>query len=254
MKDIFSLEGRKAIITGGGRGIGKAIAEGLMEFGAEAVLIGSSDSIFEAEKEFKAKGFLVHAVKGNFLDREERGRAFNESVALLGDKLDILVNNAGIQRRYPAESFPIHIWDEVLEINLTAVFDLSKRAVPIMKKNNYGKIINIGSLTSFRSNNKNVVAYQATKSAIRQITMAFAHEWSEYGIRSNAIAPGFITTNLTKAVKDDPKRYAETIESIPLRAWGEPDVLKGTAILLASSAGDYINGVTIPVDGGYLAV
>lgn len=254
MTNIFSLEGRKAIITGGGKGIGKAIAEGLMEFGAEAVLIGSSDRVFAAAAEFKARGFLAHAVKRDFFDREQRGRAFEESIELLGGKLDILVNNAGIQRRYPAETFPMSVWDDVLEINLTAVFDLSQRAVAIMKKNNYGKIINIASLTSFRSNNKNVVAYQAAKSAIRQITMAFAHEWSEYGIRSNAIAPGFIDTDLTNAVKSDPVRYAETIASIPLKTWGKPDELKGTAILLASCAGDYINGVTIPVDGGYLAV
>ena len=254
MERLFSLEGRKAIVIGGSRGIGKGLAEGLMSFGAEVVLVASSKKVLEVCAACREKGYKVHAVQADLASREERARAFAQCVTLLDEKLDVLVNAAGIQRRFPAENFPAEEWDRVLELNLTAVFELSQLAVAVMKKANYGKIINIGSLTSFRSNNLNVAAYQSTKGAIRQLTRAFAHEWSRYGIRSNVIVPGYIMTEMTAAVKNDPERYERSLAGIPLGHWGTPEDLVGAAILLASSAGDYINGTTLVVDGGYLAI
>lgn len=253
MNTIFDLSGKKAIVTGGGKGIGKGIAEGLLEYGAEVVLIGSSDAVLSARNEFQARGLAAHAVKGDFLSREDRARAFDEAIGLLGGTIDILVNNAGIQRRIPAEDFPLDQWDEVLEVNLTAVFDLCQRAFPYMKAKGYGKIINLGSLNSFRSVAQNIAAYQAAKSGIHQLCRALADEWSEFGIRVNGIAPGWTGTDLTAAVVQDKEKYARTLQQIPLGRWATPEDYKGLAILLASPAGDFINGTMTPVDGGCLS-
>ena len=253
MKNIFDLTGMKAIVTGGGKGLGRGIAEGFLEQGAEVALIGSSDAIFKAQAEFSEKGYPVHAVKGNFLSREDRGRAFDEAVSMLGGTVDILVNNAGIQRRIPAEDFPLDKWDEVIEVNLTAVFDLCQRAFPYMKAKGYGKIINVGSLNSFRSVAHNIAAYQSAKSALRQMSKTLADEWSEYGIRTNGIAPGWIMTEMTAAVANDETKYPETLRQIPLGRWATPADFKGITIMLASHAGDFINGTMIPVDGGFLS-
>lgn len=253
MTDIFDLNGMKAIVTGGGKGIGRGIAEGFLEKGAEVVLIGSSKAVLKARNEFQAQGYPVHAVQGDFLSRTDRARAFEESVNLLGGELDILVNNAGIQRRIPAAEFPLEKWDEVIEVNLTAVFDLCQRAFPYMKEKGYGKIINISSLNAFRSVARNTAAYQAAKSGVRQMSKTLVHEWSEYGIRINSLAPGWTRTEMTIPIQSDATRYSETVSSIPLGHWASPSDFKGVAILLASHAGDFINGVTIPVDGGTLA-
>jgi 2-deoxy-D-gluconate 3-dehydrogenase len=253
MKDMFDLTGKKAIVTGGGKGLGKGIAEGFLEKGAEVVLMGSSDAVFKTCSDFQAKGYSAHAVQGDFLSREDRGRAFDEAIQLLGGTVDILVNNAGIQRRIPAECFPLDKWDEVIEVNLTAVFDLCQRAFPYMKANCYGKIINIGSLNCFRSVAKNIAAYQAAKSGILQVCKTLADEWSEFGIRTNGIAPGWVMTEMTAAVANDEIKYPQTLKQIPLGRWATPDDFKGITVLLASHAGDFINGTMIPVDGGFLS-
>lgn len=253
MKNIFDLTGMKAIITGGGKGLGKGIAEGFLEFGAEVVLIGSSDAVLKTRDEFCTKGYPVHAVQGDFLSRADRARAFNEAIDLLGGTVDILVNNAGIQRRFPAEDFPLDQWDEVIEVNLTAVFDLCQRVFPYMKTKGYGKIINVSSLNAFRSVAHNIAAYQSAKSAILQMAKTLADEWSEFGIRTTAIAPGWTMTDMTAAVANDEKKYPETLRQIPLGRWATPEDYKGITVMLASHAGDFINGTTIPVDGGFLA-
>ena len=253
MQDIFNMTGMKAIVTGGGKGIGRGIAEGFLEKGAEVVLIGSSDAVLKTCEEFQAQGFNAHAIQGDFLSRTDRARAFDEAIALLGGHLDVLVNNAGIQRRIPAADFPLDKWDEVIEVNLTAVFDLCQRAFPIMKTQGYGKIINVSSLNAFRSVARNTAAYQAAKSGVRQMCRTLADEWSEFGIRTNGIAPGWTKTDMTVPVQSDPNRYADALRCIPLGYWASPSDFKGITILLASHAGDFINGVTIPIDGGHLA-
>ncbi len=254
MSDIFSLAGMKAIVTGGGKGIGKSIAEGYLEYGAEVVITGSSDAIYETREEFEKKGLdQVHPVKMNLLDRKQRAAAFDECVEKLNGELDILVNNAGITKRIPIDVFPIEAWDEIVEVNMTALFDISRRAAEIMKKKNYGKIIHNSSLAAFISTVKNIPAYQATKAAVRQLTMCFADEWSQYGIRTTAIAPGFTHTQITEAVLKDTERYEKSLQRIPLGCWATPDDFKGLAIMLASHAGDYLNGITIVVDGGMIS-
>ncbi len=254
MADIFSLSGMKAIVTGGGKGIGKSIAEGYLEYGAEVVITGSSDAIYETRGEFKAKGLdRVHAVKMDLKDRVQRAAAFDECVEKLNGELDILVNNAGITKRLPIDEYPIEVWDEIIEVNTTAVFDISRRAAAVMKKKNYGKIIHNSSLAAFISTVKNIPAYQASKAAVRQLTMCFADEWSQYGIRTTAIAPGFTHTKITDAVVKDEARYGKSLERIPLGCWANPDDFKGLSIMLASHAGDYLNGITIVVDGGMLS-
>jgi 2-deoxy-D-gluconate 3-dehydrogenase len=254
MKKLFSLEGMNAVITGGGKGIGKSIAEGYLEYGAEVVITGSSDAIYETSDEFKNKGFdKIHPVKMNLLDRRQRASAFEECIETLKGQLDILVNNAGITKRVPIDIFPIEAWDEIIEVNLTSVFDLSRRAVEVMKKRQYGKIIHNSSLAAFISTVKNIPAYQAAKAGVRQLTMCFADEWSQYGIRTNAIAPGFTHTQITNEVLEDKERYEKSLQRIPLGRWATTDDLKGVAIMLASHAGDYINGITIVVDGGMIS-
>ena len=253
MTNIFSLEGRKAIVTGGGKGIGKSIAEGYLEQGAEVVITGSSDAIYAACEEFNKKGLnKVHAVKMNLLDRKQRAEAFDECLKKLNGRLDILVNNAGLQKRIPIDEYPLEVWDEIMEVNTVALFDLSRRAVEVMKANHYGKIINFASIAAFISSAKDIPGYQAAKAGVRQLTACFADEWSKHGICSNTIAPGMTETRLTAPLREDPVRYQKTLEKIPLGRWGVPDDYKGISILLASQAGDFINGATIVVDGGML--
>ena len=249
--DIFSLEGMNAIITGGGRGIGKALAKGYLQYGAKVVITGSSDAIFATRDELKAEGYDVSAVHMQLLDREGRKAAFEECLEILDGKLDILNNNAGLQRRIPIEEWPLKDWDELMEINLTSVFDLSRMAVTAMKPNKYGKIINMGSIGGLYCTAPNVPAYQATKAAVHQLTKTFACEFGPFGIRTNAIAPGFTLTDLSREHLKNPVMMDVIHNDVPLGDWGQVEDICGTAILLASHAGDYINGETIVVDGGY---
>ena len=250
---LFSMVGMNAIVTGGGKGLGLGIAEGFLESGANVILTGSSDAIFEAEKEFEKSGFSrIHAVRMNLLDRESRAKAFEECMDYFQGKLDVLVNNAGIQKRMPLCEFPLEAWDDILEVNLTAAFDLSQRAVLVMKKNNYGKIINISSIGAHISSARNIPAYQAAKGGIRQLTICFADECAEFGICTNAIAPGYAKTGLTTAVYENPEERTKTCAKVPLGRWASPQDMKGTAIMLASHAGDYINGASIVIDGGVI--
>ena len=251
MSDMFSLEGMNAIITGGGKGLGKGLTEGFLANGANVVITGSSSAIYEAEEEFHTRGFeRIHAIHMDVLDRASRASAFDQCVAWFGGKLDILLNNAGIQKRIPILEYPLEAWDELLEADLTAVFDLSQRAARIMKEQRYGKIINIASIGSIISSARDIPAYMAAKGGVKQLTMCFADELAEYGICTNAIAPGYAKTNLTKLVYEDPEKSAMTLGKIPLGRWAEPRDLAGAAVLLASHAGDFINGATIVINGG----
>ena len=251
MNNLFNLNGMNAIVTGGGKGLGKGIAEGFLEYGANVIITGSSDAIYETEKELKDKGYTkIHAIRMDLRNREMRQCAFEECVNYFDGKLDILVNNAGIQKRVPLCDYPLEAWDELLEVNLTAVFDLSQRAVNIMKKQHYGKIINVSSIGAHVSSAKNIPAYQAAKGGVRQLTVCFADECAEYGICTNAIAPGYAKTELTAAVYMDEEASKMTCGKVPLGRWATPQDLKGTAVMLASHAGDYINGASIIIDGG----
>lgn len=248
---LFSLAGMDAVITGGGKGIGKGIAHGFLQNGANVIITGSSDAIFTTEREFKEKGFdSIHAVKMDLGDRIGRGRAFDECIEYFDGNLDILVNNAGIQRRVKIEEFSLDDWDEMIEIDLTAVFDLSQRAIRIMKKNHYGKIINISSIAAFICSARNIPAYHAAKGGVKQLTVCFAEECGQYGICTNSIAPGYAVTGLTTAVYNNEETRNLQQSKVPLGRWAMPNDFEGVAVMLASHAGDYINGATIVVDGG----
>ena len=246
--DLFDLTGKKALVTGAGspRGLGRGMARGLKEARAEVAILSRSDRVFRVAEE---DGFI--AIQADLSDRVDLKRGFNEAVEKLGT-LDILVNSHGIQRRHKAELFPIEDWHVVLEVNLTSVFELCQLAAHTMLKKGYGKIINIASMLTF-SGGITVPAYAASKGGIGQLTKALANEWAGRGINVNAIAPGYMTTDMNTALMDDPVRSTQILERIPAGRWGTPDDLKGLAVFLASRASDYLHGTIIPVDGGWLS-
>lgn len=249
----FDLTGSRAIVTGATRGLGHGMAEGLMEAGAETVIFGTGKSVLSVAEEFRSRGFKCVGLTVDLSDRRERKTTFQKAVEILGG-LDILVNAAGIQRRYPSPDFPLEEWDKVLEVNLTAPFDLSQMAAReyLKKENPYGKIINIASMLSFFGG-FTVPAYAASKGGVAQFTKGMGNELAGKGININAIAPGYMDTAMNEALLDQNNpRFAEISKRIPAHRWGTPNDMKGTAVFLASHASDYLSGAVIPVDGGYL--
>lgn len=245
---IFDLTGKRAIVTGGYSGIGKAASEALCDAGAKITVLDVNPEVEKAPENLRPQ---ARGVQCNLLDREDRKRGFEEAVGLLGG-VDILVNNAGLQHKDPILEFPDEAWDKVIELNLNCVFSLCKYAGRYMVGQGYGKIINLASMNSFFGGT-NACAYAASKGAIMQFTKALANEWSKYGINANAIAPGFVETEMTANLCED-KEYKENKTSrIPAGRWAAPRDLKGAFVFLASPASDYLCGTVIPVDGGYLA-
>lgn len=247
----FDITGKKAILTGGTRGLGYGMAEGLLEEGCEVAIIGSSDKIFKVSEAFVEKGYKCYGIKADLRDKKENYRAFHECMEALGGDVDILVTAAGIQRRHNVEDFPIEEFDEVMSINLNSVFILDQLAGRIMLKKGKGKIINIASMLSYFGG-YTVSAYAASKGGVAQLTKALANEWAGKGINVNAIAPGYMDTEMNVALVNDKGRNDEILKRIPAGRWGTPEDMKGTLVFLASKASDYLNGAIIPVDGGYL--
>jgi|SRR5665648_10475 len=247
---MFEIRGKKGIVTGATRGLGKAMAQALYEAGVEIVIMGTSDRILSVAKEIDETETKVHGIIADFRDTLSVQNAFESAVAILGD-LDILVNNAGMQIRHPSEDFPIEDWEAVLAVNLTAPFIMSKLAGKIMLEKGYGKIINIASVLSFIGG-YTVPAYAASKGGIARMTQTMCNEWASKGINVNAIAPGYMETDNTTAIKNDPIRYNQLLTRIPTNRWGVPSDIVGPLLFLASSASDYVNGVILPVDGGFL--
>jgi len=252
LSEMFDLTGKKALVTGGSRGIGRAAAQVLHECGAELVIMARSDELFDAADDLNANGPKVYAVRADLSDRAQRKRAFEEAVQKLGT-LDILINCAGISIGMPTDDYPIEKWDMTLEVNLTAVFELSRLAAGVMSEKGSGKIINIGSLHSFLGK-RCTVAYAASKGGVVLLTRSMAHEWVPGGINVNAIIPGFIETEISAELRNDPVEYSKTLDRLPMGRWGTPEDLKGAFIFLASRASDYITGEMLVVDGGMLAV
>lgn len=251
--NLFDLSGKRAIVTGGTRSLGYSMAEGLMEAGAKVVITGTSEKARDVAKSFSDRGFTAYGVVVDLSDGERRETAFREAVELLGG-LDVLVNSAGIQRRHPCTEFPEEDWNAVLEVNLTAPFVLSQLAAKEFLKKDIpgGKIINIASMLSFFGG-QTVPAYAASKGGVAQFTKAMCNELAGKGINVNAIAPGYMDTEMNAALTDPGNpRYAAITGRIPAGRWGNGDDLKGVCIFLASRASDYVNGAIIPVDGGYL--
>ena len=251
VNNLFDLKGKKAIVTGASRGLGKGMAEGLLEAGVEVVIMALGDDIIKTADEFNEKGYKCHAVKVDLGDRQEREESFNKAIDLLDGRLDILVNAAGVQKRHTSEKFPIEDWDFVINVNQTAVFSMCQMAANVMIPQGSGKIINIASMLSYFGG-YTVPAYAASKGAVSQLTKAFANEWASKGININALAPGYMATEMNTAIINDETRNKEISDRIPAHRWGTPEDMKGPVLFLSSKASDYLNGAIIPVDGGYL--
>jgi len=249
--DMFDLTGKKAIVVGGAGDLGKSMLEALVEAGAEAVVIGRGKRTGNVAYELSKKGYKVSPVYAELTDREQVDRSFQEALDILGGRVDILVNAAGIQRRHKSEEFPLSDWDEILEVNLTVTFRYCQLAALNMIPNGGGKIINVASLISFFGG-YTIPAYAASKGGVAQLTKALSNEWAGKGINVNAIAPGYMDTKMNVALINDPVRNSEILARIPQHRWGTGEDMKGATVFLASNASNYVNGVILPVDGGYL--
>lgn len=247
----FDVTGKHCIVTGGAQGLSRGMAEGLLEAGCKVVLVDvQKEKLKQVVAEYQAKGYEAYGVEGNLADREDLKRIFNESMEILGGRLDVLIPAAGIQRRHLPEEFPMDEWDLVVDINLNHVFLMIQKALKVMlTQPEGGKIITIGSMVTWFGGTT-VPAYTATKGAVSQLTKSLAVDCAGRNININCICPGYMDTemcaNMTQARKD------ECTVRIPAGRWGTPEDLKGPVLFLASSASDYLNGTTIPVDGGYL--
>lgn len=251
VRNLFDVSGRKAMVTGGTRGLGRGMAEALLEAGAEVVIFGSGKTAGTVAREYADKGFKCHGVAVDLGDAAGREAGFEKALSLLGGRIDILVNAAGIQRRHKCEEFPVSDWQEVIDVNLTAVFAMCQLAGRVMLAQGGGKIVNIASMLSFFGG-FTVPAYAASKGGVMQLTRALANEWSGRGVNVNALAPGYMDTEMNTALVADAGRSTEILARIPAHRWGLPEDMKGPVLFLASGASDYLDGAIIPVDGGYL--
>lgn len=251
VRELFGLEGRAALVTGAGRGIGRALAVGLAEAGADVCLVGRGEGLDEAAREVEGTGRRASVVKADLSEPSSAVRIVAEAEAALG-RVDVLVNNAGVIRRAPFLEHTEEDWDAVLSVNLKAVFLLSQAAARGMAGRGAGKIINVASLLSFQGG-VTVSAYAASKGAVAQLTKAMANELAARGVNVNAVAPGYVETDNTAALRADPVRSRRILERIPAGRWGAPEDLIGAVVFLASRASDYVHGHTLVVDGGWLA-
>jgi 2-deoxy-D-gluconate 3-dehydrogenase len=247
---MFDLTGKLAVVTGARRGIGFAMATALADAGADIIGVSSSmePSGSEIQNAVERKGRRFRGYKVDLGDRVAV-EALAKELSLLN--VDILANNAGTIERRPAAEHSLDSWDRVLEINLTSQFILAQALGRTMLERGYGKIIFTASLLSFQGG-INVPGYTAAKSAVAGITKALANEWASKGINVNAVAPGYIATDNTQALQDDPQRSRSILERIPAARWGLPADLSGATVFLASHASDYVSGIILPVDGGWL--
>ena len=250
MNNLFTVSGKVAIVTGASTGLGQGMSLGLAEAGADLVLVDYVPST-ETEATIKKMGRKTLMLELNLMKMESIQILVEKSIATFG-KIDILVNNAGIIRRTPAIDFSEKDWDEVMQINSKTVFFLSQACARDMMKRKYGKIINIASLLAFQGGIL-VPSYAASKGAVAQITKSMANEWAKDGITINAIAPGYMATNNTTALRQDEVRSKAILDRIPAGRWGMPTDIQGAAVFLASPASDYVNGHVLVVDGGWMA-
>ena len=250
MNGAFDLTGNLAVVTGARRGIGYAMAEALAEAGADVIGVSASmdASGSEIEAAVTAYGRSFEGIACDFSD----ARAVAELGDILAERpIDILVNNAGTIRRTPAADHPLSWWDEVLNVDLTSPFVLTQAVARGMLERGLGKVIFTASLLTFQGG-INVPGYAAAKSGIGGLTKALSNEWASRGVTVNAIAPGYIATDNTQALQDDPARSRAILDRIPAGRWGRPADLAGATVFLASPASDYVTGIVLPVDGGWL--
>ena len=253
-RNLFDLTGKTALVTGSARGLGNAYVRGLAAAGAKVVLNGVNAAALErAVDALKAEGREAEGIAFD-VSREESVVAAFKALDERGISVDILVNNAGIQHRQPLVDLPLKDWQRVIDTNLTSAFLVGREAAKRMiQRGAGGKIINVGSLTSELAR-ATVAPYTASKGGIKLLTKAMTAEWAEHGIQVNAIGPGYMLTEMTQPLADDPKFDGWVKGRTPARRWGLPEDLIGTAVYLASAASDYVNGQIIYVDGGMISV
>ena len=248
--NAFDLKGQAAIITGANTGLGQAIAVALAEAGADIIAVGRS-AMDETATKIAPLGRRFHAIRADLSTTEPCAHIIEETQAIFG-RCDILINNAGIIRRNDAIDFSEEDWDAVIDTNLKVPFFLSQAAARVMLQQGRGKIVNIASLLSFQGGIR-IPSYTASKSGLAGLTRLLACEWAGRGINVNAIAPGYFVTNNTDALRADKERNAAILARIPAGHWGDPQEIGGAAVFLSSRASDYVHGVVLPVDGGWLA-
>lgn len=252
MNALFDLSGKTALVTGGNKGIGKGMAIGLAEAGADIIVVSATIQLEDSdvEKEVKALGRKFKAYQADLSSREA---VYTFITQLLSghSRIDILINNAGTILRKPAAEHPDEYWDQVLNLNLDTPFILARELGKHMIQNGGGKIIFTCSLLSFQGG-INVPGYAASKGALASLVKALANEWAAKNINVNGIAPGYIATDNTEALRNDPDRSASILARIPAERWGTPEDFKGPAVFLASAAGNYVQGTILTVDGGWM--
>lgn len=248
--ESFQLRGKNALVTGSSRGLGAGIALALAQAGANVGLHGRSTNGKASCDNIRKLGKKSFYFAGDLARPEAAAALIEKTVAEFGS-IDILINNAGTIRRSPAVEYSQTDWDEVIAVNLSAAFRLSQLAARHMLKAGRGKIVNVASVLSFQGGIL-VPAYAAAKGGLAQLTKALANEWAAKGVNVNAIAPGYMATDNTQALRDDPQRSRQILERIPAGRWGDPSDLAGAAVFLSSAASDYVHGHLLVVDGGWL--
>jgi len=248
--NLFDIKGKVAMVTGARRGLGLAMATGLVEAGAKLVAVASSPDCQGLRKMVRKLGGEMLYLQADLADRSERKGLVEKAVKRFG-RLDILVNAAGIQHRQPALEFDLAKWDQIVSLMLTGVFELSQQAARVMETQDSGKIINIASLGSFQGG-WTIPAYAAAKHGVAGLTKALANEWASKNIHVNAIAPGYFDTEMCATIKADPVREPKICDRIPAGRWGQPEELVGPLLFLASDASNYVDGHVLVVDGGWM--
>ena len=246
----FDLTGRTAVVTGGGRGLGLGISQALLEAGADVIVLGRNGVPAELTDHAASLGRAVHFYPLDLADGDAVAATAHQVLA--EHRVDVLVNNAGTQDRHPAVDFPLDSWDRVMDINLRAVFQLCQIFGRPMLERGEGKVVNLASLLSFQGG-LTVPAYAASKGAVAQLTKALCNEWAGKGVNVNAVAPGYMATDMNTALLADPVRLEQLSVRIPAGRWGQPEDIGNVVVFLASAAAGYVHGQVLAVDGGGLA-
>lgn len=249
--DSFALTDKVVLITGGASGLGHYYTQAVSKVGADVFIVSyNQDGWEDTLAEVEANGRRVVFMEQDITEPGAAKRIVDKAMEEFG-RIDVLINNAGMQRRHELADFPDEDWQAVIDLNLNALYYLSHEVAKVMMKQGSGKIVNIGSMQSYRAG-KFIFPYAASKHAVMGLTRAYADALAPYNVQVNALAPGYINTPMTKALQEDPVRSVEIREHIPAGHWGEPRELMGAMVFLCSKASDYLNGIMLPVDGGYL--